>query len=558
MATIIIQEKYPDLFNEDAGSDSATNYEYKRLYTAVLYLLKQYYNFDSTTTAAWLTVDTSADTHQVTLQVLPENFGDASTVSTTDKIHVLAIYGRMIAENMSDPANGRDPADPKSSSDIFINDPVDPDSNLRIVTRFIEELTRGERLYNASRELYQKVYSRLLEVGQTPTLSTSVAGDGEPDAVSEIFARQLSEVVDRLVEDNVGPDTPQLRLFIDEAISQAAGGSISGRASAIKIDLPDLDEDNSVEILADNVRALAVLYFAAQLEDMRFFAVADKVAEQFGQGMLPVSRGSGGDNLFDFIKEAPNRFTEIDRRGMYARAFGFAQGGVDEALPNREFSNLWIRALSATSAFNRQYTYAPYTAGTNGSSQLINLSVQTDNTKVHHMQVYKTLRDLSVNLSLHGYGIAHFAAVELQTTIRTIKAMLSHSDLLSAFGVRDYNQLIERVARMYLGSEINSIRQRVQAQAGARIIEWMANNSSMLASPIPPRQEIFMDADLVDNVEKWLAVTGTGGTTITQYSEPIAVRSQPTIPSLSLGRATQQLQDITEMISDGLPAMEAN
>ena len=163
-----------------------------------------------------------------------------------------------------------------------------------------------------------------------------------------------------------------------------------------------------------------------------------------------------------------------------------------------------------------------------------------DQRRLPMMQVFKSTRDLSINLSLHGFAMAHYSAVELQQTIMQIRNMLSHPDVLSAFGVRDYFQLIERVSRMYMNSDVNTMRQRVMAQSGSRIIQWLADRSEVLASPNMPSSSMFMDPELNANVERWLAVTGTAGTVIDQYSEPVATPAQSTIPSLQFMRGAMR------------------
>lgn len=530
-------EIYPDIYDPTYGADQPSNVN---LYAAVLYLLRTRFAYDPE--AKSLSIAADLDPPGLTLNIEPKDF--PGSLSPPQKVQFLAVYGRLATTNMADPANGRSSADPYSADELKLRHPTETGALIRVVPAFVRAFIDAIERYHAHKELYEKVFNVLRSVGESPE---DVDAETAPDDQTTIFASQLSEVVDRLVEDRVTATSPQLGVKIRQAIGQAVGGATQGRASAIRIDLPDLDEDLSVDIIGDNVRALAVLYFAAQLEDMRFFAVADKVAEQFQVGMVPLSRGSGGDRVFEFIKGAQNRFTEVERRGMYARAFGFAQGGVDESLPNREFNNLWIRALSATSAHARQFT--SQTASTSGSD-VINLNVTNSTNRVHHMQVYKSLRDLGVNLSLHGYAMAHFAAVELQGTIKSIKMMLMHPDVLAAYGVRDYFQLIERVAQLYLGSNVNSIRQRVQAQSGSQIIQWIANSSPVLASPVPPDAAVFLDRGLVDNVEKWLAVTGTGDATVEQFSEPSMVQSQPTIPSLGLSSAGNALQAAMDAIGD--------
>jgi hypothetical protein len=192
-------------------------------------------------------------------------------------------------------------------------------------------------------------------------------------------------------------------------------------------------------------------------------------------------------------------------------------------MPNREFSDVWIRFLSAVSLGSREEGITVRRA-------------------VVGQQELKSGRDLAVNLSLHGYGMAHFAAVELQKLIRTVKQMLSAPDVLAAFGVKDCWQLTERMSTLYLGGSVNSVRQRTMAQAGANIINWLADNGAALSnksSGNPPHK----DTELVSQVESWLAVTGTNDDVVERFSEPVAIQSQRTIPDFSQQAMPDAMRD---------------
>ncbi len=248
------------------------------------------------------------------------------------------------------------------------------------------------------------------------------------------------------------------------------------------------------------------------LEELKFFATAEILSEQFTRGELPVSRGRGGTFLYSYIREANQRMTEIERRSLYARCFGLAQGSVEEKLPNREFTDLWFRFLSNYSYQNRE-----------GES--------TEPRQSSGPQVLKSARDLAVNLSLHGFGFPHFAAVELQKLIKDVKEMLSAPDSLAAWGSRDCWQLVERVAAAYGGGSVNSVRQRTMAQSGMRIIHWLADHQPLLTSS--RTQTLPLDRELLNDVDSWLAVTGTNYSNVQRFAEPVSLQSQRTIPDFS-------------------------
>src|SRR5215471_2592728 len=361
---------------------------------------------------------------------------------------------------------------------------------------------------------------------------------------STIYAQQLAQVARTLSELGVPAGDPLFKQKFDNAWAIVLKGSVQEIPSQIQIELPPLDDNVVADIVKDNLLAVSALYFGAQLEELKFFAVADKVAEQFEAGLIPMSRSVGGDSIYQYIRGAPQRFTEAERRGIYARAFGFAQGSIDEPLPNREFADLWIRFVSAVSVLTREQGITVRRALT-------------------ELQVIKNARDLAVNISLHGYGIAHFAAVELQDTTKKIIRMLSYQDVLSAYGVNDMWQLIERVSGLYLGGSVNSVRQRTLATAGAEIIQWLADHQPQLANPggeidflaeivISTGETQLKEKKLIDNVEKWLAVTGTDDQATAKFYEPVSLAQQPTIPNLALQGIPQSLQSILPQVTNGI------
>jgi hypothetical protein len=570
-------EHYPDIYERpspDIEPDGAygrrllmdldkKNAEQRRLYVATRYLLRKNFKFDpddSTTKEA---------------EHFPAGFGKKSAgdkitqeLKTDEKTFFLSVYGYLLANNFVDPSFGRQdrgtvgPLDewvPKEEKPIlkkaartvvrnptivvdgkteFLIDGLDkiviaehPDGdegfNILVVDRFIEELTQAVKVFNANRELAANVLDVLMS-----------EGTNLDDTEVTVYSKQLAEITRRLIDDRVDPEDPQLKRRILAALDLSIGGNVEGRSGQIDIDLPDLEAGTAVDIVSDNVRAVAAVYFSAMLEEMKFYAVMEKVSEHFLNGMLPITRGTAGERIFEWVRGAPQRFNEVERRGVYGRVLGLAQGGATDLAPNREFSDLWLRFLSTVSLLSRD-------------------ADSTVTKKVAAEQVHKTGRDLAVNLSLHGYGVAHFAAVEMQKLIRQMKEMLSRPELLTAYGVNDVWQLTDRVSALYLNGTVNGVRYRTMARSGADIMLWLADRSPQLASVSRPQNLNFEDPDLVFNVERWLAVTGTADTTAEKYTEPVDLQQQPTLPMMPMtGTVTPQtVRSTLERI--GLGAMPA-
>jgi hypothetical protein len=510
-------EVFPDIYTPQGKVHDpkveAENKKRGNLYAAVTQLLRDNFGFD----------------RAKKLSSLPKQF-PGKDLPDEDKIHFLAVYGTLLARNLGDPSMGRGESAPVGPDDQSVT--ASDGTEVHIAKRFIEAVTDAEKQYNANKALFQEVFDALASAG------TDVDGGSERQTV---HARQLAEVTVRLINDGVPATHPQIHLLATNALSQVLGGEIDGLLSDTDIALPRLDEGTAIEIIAANVRAIAMVYFSAMLEELKYYAVADKVAEHFMIGMLPISRGPAGDRIYAWLREGPpNRFSEVERRSIYGRTLGLAQGAATDVLPNREFSDLWFRFLSAVTVYNRDKDSQVYR-------------------RIDRTTVIKAARDLAVNLSLHGYGVAHFAAVQMQKLIKQIKDMLSRPELLLAYGVNDDRQLVERVSAMYLGGSVNGVRYRTMAQSGGQIILWLADKAPLLASEDPMAAEkldLFEDR-LSANAAAWLAVTGTQDNAVDQYSEPVDIPSQSVIPPFaptSGNGASRIAQNVLDQV--GLPTLQ--
>jgi hypothetical protein len=498
------------------------NVRKRRFYMAIRHLLKRDFGLDDLGKLA----DPPKEEFKDPTEVVPQhdilkNYDD---IGDGDHLRAqfLAIAGMLHADSLSDPSLGKSDAQlSEGAGDVIGHDPssFDDEKKVAIAAAFVRRFVSIVQEYKTRYQIFDKVYYLLRKESTNGSKAT-------------FGARQVGEIGRQLINEGVKENDPQFKQRFLRALAATLSGATTGRASAIDIDLPDLEEGTEADIVKDNVLALSAVYFAAMLEELKFFSVMDKVVEQFMVGALPISRGTGGDALYRFFKEAKDRITEHERRGLYGRCFGLAQGSVEESMPNREFNDLWIRFLSAVSASGREIT-------------------STERKQVSDEQVFKSARDLAVNLSLHGYGLAHFAAVELQTLVKSIKTELSGQDILQAYGVKDIWQLVERVSNMYLGGAVNSVRQRTMAQSGAKIMNWLASKAPNLTGS---SNQLYIDQEIISHAERWLAVTGTPDATVERYSEPVAVQSQRTIPDFGSMPNGEVLRDALSKLNN-LPAI---
>lgn len=228
--------RYPDLYDE-AGQYAP----HLALYCAVCFLLHQQFPLADASALVAVPDDPippdPGPIIPVDVRVPPENFATSGLPSPTRSL-VLSVFGGMLLANMDDPALGR-PPEARGPNDIVIDAGVDPVLRVRIVPRFVEAFSRAVQTYTVNQLLFAKVLRYLEEVGE--------AADGRPgeDARSEVFTKQLARVVQRLLEQGVSPDAPQLRLQIAncvDATSLSPAGLDGGRyGDILDLDLPDLD-----------------------------------------------------------------------------------------------------------------------------------------------------------------------------------------------------------------------------------------------------------------------------------------------------------------------------
>jgi ATPase family associated with various cellular activities (AAA) len=268
-------------------------------------------------------------------------------------------------------------------------------------------------------------------------------------------------------------------------------------------DLPDLDTD--ADIVADNVRAVGAIYFAYLLDEMGAFRVLERIAELFRQGLLPLGQGRVAEALFHVARPGEGMRAR-DRAAFYAQVLGVA-GGQGGGEPNREFLSLWLRFLVAVSMFARQHGAAGLTVPPTPANATVRAAA----------------RDLAINASLHGGGVVQFAARELAEQVQRMIELLENKELRSAFGARDIWQVIDQVNQNHLGGARNVARYRTQAEAGGRVLQWLAAHAARLGTAAQSESgDSPDDADLVQAVEQWLAVSGVGDDAIEQHSQPEA------------------------------------
>jgi len=381
-----------------------------------------------------------------------------------------------------------------------------------------------------------------------------LAKEGDPRGTADrspgtVDAAEFARVMRALTSAGVTVDEPQLRRRINEVLNVIQNRNGDGsQAVELGIDLPDLEDAAEFGIVPDNVRLMGPMICAAMFDELKAFEVIDKLVELFQQGMLTIGNGKAGKMLYKYWKDAPNRMSDAERRNFYAMTMGIP-GGATSGMVNREFNDLWLRFVSSVSSFVRQ----------NEVDRLLRAQLPSP---ISHQQIRKAARDLAVNLSLHGYGMAFHAALDLQGQIKFMIELLGDKEIMANYGARDMWQVVDQVATLELGGAKTSSRYRTLATCGAIITAWLANNADKIrraGGPIIDIEEVRhpkprtdgskattmpTDADLVNACELWIADTATNDSLVDQMAQPRETPAMTSRPVQIPAIAREMLADL--------------
>jgi hypothetical protein len=441
---------------------------------------------------------------------------------TVEELEIAARYGILAREG--------------AVPNYALEDPSPP-----VDQRFAAAMAKARAEYRSRQPLYDEILAVLVDSGDK-------RGKVGRRLTDDVSAKDWATIAKKLGDDGVEAGDLYLPVKAQAVLGGITGGGDGAAPSSIDIDLPSLEDESTVEIVKDNLKAMQAIYFSSMLEELRLYQVADKLVELFNAGVLPFGKGKGGDLIFDYWRKSNERFTEIERLNLYARCFGFP-GGEPMQSPNREFDDLWLRFVSAVSWYSRQTTV----------DSLLRAAIPAP---VSQEGLRKSGRDLAANLSLYGYGVAYFAATALQEQIKDIIEILQTDDVKGAYGARDMWQVVDQIATLELGGARNTVRYRTMAQTGGTIIRWLGDHANELSAfgniiddtevrrnikSLRPMTEPT-DRDLVDACEQWLAVTGTPGQQVEQYSQPVEAPNSTSRPI----QIPQYARDVLD--SFGVPA----
>jgi hypothetical protein len=405
-------------------------------------------------------------------------------------------------------------------------------------------------------------------IAQVAELILTVPGHGQAVSFQELasvsaFALERADEVP-LDDPNFGT---QVRVGLDRYVA--------GDPLALPIDLDGFaSAETSDEIVTENVKAFAKVFRGYYMERLRLVDVVDRIVELWHNGLLPIGNDAAGRALDTYAFNAEDFMSPAARQMTYARMLGSPGGDVSkEVQPNREFEQLFMRFLGSLAEYDRQRRIGDIFGA---SRTALSLTAE---------QVRKAGRDLGANVSLYGWGGAHFSAKRIEGQLGAAIAILKQPAVQRAYGVTTPLQVIERVTQREFGAVPNIVKFRTMAESGKEILDVVARNARAWTSNgnLPLFPETFpgtgvgvlsaasssqSDISLQDqttllrHTQFILAVQGVAQDQVDRLSQPVDSVYAPSVPSLDSmvampasngDGASGTIDRIRQMVASGTP-----
>lgn len=262
-------------------------------------------------------------------------------------------------------------------------------------------------------------------------------------------------------------------LVVDASRLVASAAGFALALDQIGIDLPPL---HAARVDQAQLRAIASLYLAAELENTGLISSVETLAGLVRTGALAVDVGAATPQLVRFWQERTHRATREEREHSFDSLFGMSAG--------ESFIDAMLGLCEALYKMDESATNASY----GGVSQ--------------QMRVRSAAARVLAQLLGQAGGITVFLAQEILQSLREAIAILKQPALLAALGARDIWSAIERIDRI-AHTPHNAARLYVQrGRAGMTVLAWLAE-----AAPLLERQSgalVQLDHPVIGAALDWM------------------------------------------------------
>ncbi len=263
-------------------------------------------------------------------------------------------------------------------------------------------------------------------------------------------------------------------LLTDAGRLVATAASMAMALDQIGIELPPM---HAAQVDQAQLRAVASLYLASELENTGLIAAVETLAGLVRSGAFAVDMGAATPLLVKFWQDRNQRASREEREHCFASLFGAGAQGDG-------FADGMLVLCEALYKLDENATNASY--GSIAQQGRVRTSAA---------------RVLAQLLETAG-GITVFLAQEILQSLRDAIAILKRPELLAALGSRDVWSAIERIDRI-AHTPYRPARLYVQrGRAGMTVLAWLAE-----AAPLLDRQSnalVQLDHPVIGAALDWM------------------------------------------------------
>lgn len=294
---------------------------------------------------------------------------------------------------------------------------------------------------------------------------------------------------------------------VDESLRKAE--SLVAAANALTIaleDLPALDLPPSGASAVDQaqIRAIAVLYLASELEAAGIIPAADDLVRLARTGSLSIDLGAATPLVERFWEGRNQRASTEERESFFGALFGGDRG--PDSTTRRRNSEFEDRLIDLCEA-------------------LYKIDEQASNNKwggvAQQTRVRAASEQLLQNLSRSSGGLTVFLSKEILDTLKQALAILNHPAVRAAFGARALGDVITQIDRRFRRVAAPDVDLHARrGQSGMMVLSWLADAAPLLAANRQPL--VGIDHPVVGAAADWLetSLTLTESQTSTSSAPP--------------------------------------
>lgn len=278
----------------------------------------------------------------------------------------------------------------------------------------------------------------------------------------------------------------------------------------------DIPEPSAARIDRAQLRALATLYLAADLEPAGVIPAIESLAGLTSTGAATIDLGAAEPLLVAWWRKRNERSSAAERNAFFSRLFGTASGPVAaDAERNAQFEDRMLELCESLYKLDELSTGEPY----GGTAQ--------------QARVRAAARAMIQNLGQAGGGITAFMAGEVIVALKDAFAILGHADLRRDFAAHDIWDVVAGIARLSRRRATPPAPYVRRGKAGMTLIAWLADVADRLGTTGGPI--VTIGHPVVGSAADWIEATLDIGEAAAPPPAPAPRQSASASPWAALG-----------------------